>query len=380
MALPTEMKGLVLHEDNSVTLETHPFPSPTLGSITVQILATATNPNLVKMLRGADGSHQMTQPRPLIPGSNAIGRIVAVGPDATSLKVGQLVAVEPFVRGRDDPNVQILWGFMDGMSEETKKFHRDVWRDGTYAQYVRTPLENAYALNEKLLCGDVKDGGLGYSVNDLIHILPHLTAYGGLRSINLQAGETIIVSPATGLFSGAAISAAIAMGATVVGVSRSAEGLAKVKAAFPAVRTVQFTDNVEADVGAIIAAAGGPADTFIDLSPPAATGSSGVTACMLAVKSYGRIVLMGGRNDTNIPIPWPLLLYRNLTIKGGFMYEREDVRGLIKLVESGRMKLGKDNGFEIAGSFKLDEWEKCADAAVEHTGFGTIVLLTPEFS
>ncbi|CAM1502695.1 Fc.00g074710.m01.CDS01 [Cosmosporella sp. VM-42] len=380
MALPTEMQGLVLHEDSSVTLETRPFPSPTHGSITVQVLATAANPNLIRLLRGSEGSHQMSQPRPLIPGSNAIGRIVAIGPDATSLKVGQLVAVEPFVRGRDDPNVQILWGFMDGMSEATKKFHRDVWRDGTYAQYVRTPLENAYPLNEKLLCGDVKDGGFGYAINDLIHALPHSIPYAGLRSINFQAGETLIVSPATGLFSGAAISVALAMGANVIGVSRSAEGLARVKSTFPSIRTVEFTGDVQADTAAIIAAAGGPADAFLDLSPPAATGSSGVTSCMLAVKNYGRIVLMGGRDDANIPFPWPLLLYRNLTIKGGFMYEREEVRGLIKLLESGKLKLGKENGFEISGTFKLNEWEKCADAAIEHVGFGKVVLLTPEYS
>lgn len=293
-------------------------------------------------------------------------------------KVGQLVAVDPFVRGRDDPNIQILWGFHDGESPESKKLARDVWRDGTYAEYVRAPLENTYALNEEVLCGDVKNGGFGYSVDDLTHLLPHVTPYGGLRSINLQAGETLIVSPATGMFSGAAISVALAMGAKVIGVSRSAEGLARLKSIFPSLSTVQLTGDTGIDAAAIKAETGPQgADAFLDFSPPAATGSSAVTTCMLSVKPYGRICLMGGRGDSNIPIPWPVLLYRNLTIKGGFMYERDDVRGVIRLLESGRLKIGKENGFEIAGRFPMEDWEKCADAAVEHTAFGKGVLLIP---
>ncbi|KAF7563576.1 hypothetical protein G7046_g513 [Stylonectria norvegica] len=380
MSLPETMKGLVLEADDSttLTLKTLPFPSPTLGSVTIRILATGTNANLVNMLRNASDSHQFTQPRPMVPGSNSIGRIVAIGPDTVSLKVGQLVAIDGFVRGRDDPTVQILWGFHDGRTEATKKLHRDVWRNGTYAEYVRAPLENTYALDEKLLCGDVKDGGFGYSINDLIHFGPHAVPYGGLRSINLQAGETLLVSPATGLFSGAAISVALAMGAVVIAASRSAKGLAKVKSTFPSVKTVEVTGTVESDIAAINAAAGGrPVDAFLDFSPPAATGSSIVSACMMAVKPYGRICLMGGRGDTSIPIPWGLLLYRNLTIKGGFMYERDDIFGVIRLLETGRLKLGKENGFEIAGAFPLEEWEKCADTAVEHTGFGSGAVLNP---
>ena len=35
--------------------------------------------------------------------------VAATGSDTTSLRVGQLVLLEPFFRARDDPNVQILW-------------------------------------------------------------------------------------------------------------------------------------------------------------------------------------------------------------------------------------------------------------------------------
>jgi NADPH:quinone reductase-like Zn-dependent oxidoreductase len=372
------MKALILHEDSSITLDTsYPVPSPVEGSVVVRILATHANPNFVKMVRGDPSAHMFTQPRPLVPGGYCLGRIAAAGPDTTVLKEGQLVTIDHFVRARDDPNVQILRSMHDGQTAESKKLHL-VWRDGTYAEYCRAPLENVFALDEKRLCGPVSEGGFGYSIDDLSHLMPTTVPFGGLRSINVKAGETVIVSPATGLFSGSAISVALAMGADVIAVSRNADGLTKIKTMFPSVSTVQATGDAEADTASITAAAGShPPDAFIDLSPPESTGSSGVTACMLAVKPYGRIVLMGGRGDTNIPIPWGVALYRNLTIKGGFMYERDDVRDVIRLLETGRIKLGEKNGYKIAGKYGLEEWEKAADAALEHTAFGSSVVLHP---
>ena len=45
------------------------------------------------------------------------------------------------------------------------------------------------------------------------------------------------------------------------------------------------------------------------------------------------------------------------------MYEREDIKGLIKLAESGVLKLGKEAGQEIFGSFKLEKAEKATNIA-----------------
>lgn len=376
--LPSTMKALILNEDSSITLSpSHPTPSPTPGSLVVRVLATQANPNLVRMLSADPSAHVFTQPRPLVPGGLCLARVAALPDDAVALKEGQLVAVDNFVRGRDDPSVQILRGMHDGESPESKKLHL-AWRDGTYAEYCSVPLENAFALDEARLCKPVSDGGLGYEVNDLVHLLPAAVPYGGLRSIGVRAGETVIVSPATGLFSGSAIVAALAMGADVIAASRSESGLGRVKTVFPSIKTVRLTGDVGADTAAITAASGThPPDAFIDLSPPEATGSSGVTACMLAVRSYGRIVLMGGRGDAGIPIPWAPALYRNLTIKGGFMYEREDVEGLVRLLETGRIKLGGENGYEVSGAYELEEWDKAAEAAVEKTAFGRMVVLNP---
>lgn len=89
------------------------------------------------------------------------------------------------------------------------------WRDFTYAEYARLPLENCHSLDEDRLLGKVEDGGLGYKIEDLIPLMGALVPYGGLSNIKLQPGETVIIAPATGWFGGRAVEAALAMGARV---------------------------------------------------------------------------------------------------------------------------------------------------------------------
>jgi NADPH:quinone reductase-like Zn-dependent oxidoreductase len=177
-----------------LNVESLPTPDAVPGSVVIKVLAAAVDSTMPGILTGhAPG---ITFPTPFIPGTKRVGRIVATGPDTTSLQLGQLVMTDPFIRGRDDTDVQILWGASQGASPMSKKLMEDSWRDGVYKEYVRAPLENCYALNEKVLLGNLAEGGLGYSMADLTYIGKQVVAYGGLRGIDLKAGETVIVAPA----------------------------------------------------------------------------------------------------------------------------------------------------------------------------------------
>ena len=50
-----------------------------------------------------------------------------------------------------------------------------------------------------------------------------LVPYGGLRDMKLVPGETLVVCPATGSFSGACVQIAVAMGAKGIGMGRNEE-------------------------------------------------------------------------------------------------------------------------------------------------------------
>ncbi|KAF7913362.1 uncharacterized protein EAE98_011587 [Botrytis deweyae] len=369
--LPATMRALYAEaQGQPLTVKTIATPQPSPGSLIVKVLAVGIDPSIQELLDGK--MPYLYTPTPFIPGDRAVGRVAAIGPDTTTLSIGQLVTIEPFVRGRDNSDVKILWGFgVFGQDPKAKKLI-EVWRDGSLAEYVKSPLENVYALNEKRLLGSPAEGGLGYSLGDLSILSRYMVAYGGFRGIDLKAGETVIVAPATGLFSRAAVEVASAMGARVIAVSRNLPKLQKLAAANQRVEIVQTTGNYEEDLARIEPL--GPVDAYLDLSPQEANGSSYIRACLMSLRDYGRASLMGVTSN-DIDIPYMMAVMKNLTIRGQYMYEREDVKGLIKLVESGLLKLGKAGGMEIVGEFSIEQWDEGIKAVVQNPEPGKLAVM-----
>lgn len=204
--------------------------------------------------------------------------------------------------------------------------------------------------------------------------------YGGLRSLALQAGETVVVAPATGGFSGAAVNVACAMGATVLAVGRNAAVLERVASRFPrgVVRPVPNTGDVQADAAALRAEAGGGTtiNAYLDLSPPQAAASTHLRSCFLALGRGGRAVMMG-MVSSDLPVSYLQLGLQNQTVRGQFMYERADVRGVIRLVEKGLLRLGARGGYELRGRYKLEDIDECLRATAAACEAGQFVLITP---
>ena len=155
-------------------------------------------------------------------------------------------------------------------------------------------------LNEKRLTASAVEGGLGYDIPLLAYSAALMVPYGGLRDVNLQAGETVIIAPATGGFGGAAVLVALAMGARVIAMDRKLESLAKLKKISNRVETVQITGNLEGEIAAL--ARYGPVDAYLDISPPKVTNSTHVKAGIMSLRHRDRVSLMGGFiGDVAIP-------------------------------------------------------------------------------
>lgn len=375
--LPESMKAWVVESPGQpLQLKTVPTPSATPGSCIVKMLAVEADDKTPLIIKGIPG---YTFPPNFVPAAHAIGRVVATGSDATTLRIGQLVMLEGFIRARDDPNeVQVLWGITAGPTPESVKFMADNWAMGCLAEYARAPLENCYPLDEARLCGgaSLADGGLGYSFEDLLRLPTQLVAMGGLRAIDLKPGERIIVAPATGAFSGAAVQVAVALGAQVIAMGRNRTVLERLQQMFPQgrVQIVPITGVVDADTASL--KQWGPVDAYIDLSPPAASESTHLRSCFPALKKYGRACMMSIISH-DVAVPYTLLTWNSLTIKGQFMYAREDARLLIKMAEAGILKLGKEGGNEVVRRFKLEEAEEAFVVAAQNAGVGKVVAILP---
>ena len=304
-------------------------------------------------------------------GISALGYIVALGPDATVLRPGQLVFVDCVVRARDDPSALFMTAIHDGSSDASKKLMREIWRDGTLAEFVKVPLENCIPLDEKRLCQ-----GLGYSIQDLMYLCYLLVPYGGLRDIKLEPGETVVVCPATGGFGSAGVMVAIAMGARVIALGRNETKLAKLKehvrSGTPGadIETVKLTGDERADTAAV--AAFGEIDAALDLSPHSATKSTHLKSVVNAMRRNGRCSLMGAAEDI---IPAWKVVGSNISFRGKLMYERDDMLLFIKMLERGMFPKGKD--FVTTKAFNLENWKEGFETAAEYIGVGQTVVFTP---
>jgi threonine dehydrogenase-like Zn-dependent dehydrogenase len=364
--LPTSMKALILKSPGNGVIENTPVPQALPGSVIVQVLHVLVYQITPDVFYGTAPNPNMTLPYPLVFGSPAIGRVAAIGPDTTAFKPGQLVLVDSNLRARDDPNVSAVWGAFDGFDETTKRFVKETWRDGAWAEYVRAPLESTWALDEDKLVGK-----LGLKTEDLLHLglLPVL--YSGLRKIDIKAGETVLIAPATGVFSGGAVAVARAMGANVIAGGRSEESLNALKARFPGIQTVKLTGE-PSDVAAIQSL--GKIDAFVDVGPSASTSATYLNTAMLSVRKGGRIGLLGARGDAALPIPYLAMMFNDITIRGSCMFEAEHVRGLIKLVEAGVLKLDAEGGFEVLASYPFDKYAEALERGREISA-GKIVVV-----
>jgi len=363
-------RSLVFTDHNSpLTIRTSPLPSSApQGTAIVRVLAAYIHPYLKAVL---SGSLPYVLSPPFTPSSSCIARIHAVGPDATVLRPGQLVLCDLTLRARDDPATMVLQGLHGGSAPSLMR----EWKDGSYGEYAVFPLENVFALNEALLCGR-----MGYSVEDLSLIRLCNVPFGGLADLDVKPGETVVVCPATGKFGGAAVLTALALGARVVAAARNRDALERLVAPWRETgraSIVVMSGEAEADTKALKEAAGGVgADCYVDFSPPQAATSTHISACLSALRPFGRAVFNGG-SAGNVTIPYLQLMINSLQLRGRFMYEREHTVRLIKMVEAGLLPLGEKVGFRTAARFGLDQIEEAMDVAEKESGWGTQVLLVP---
>ncbi|KAK8245992.1 GroES-like protein [Phyllosticta capitalensis] len=357
--LPTTHRVLQLNSTKEpLQVKTVATPQPGPGSAVARVLASAVISYSGDLY---NGKRQYPFPQPMVPGCTAIGRVEAVGPDATTLAPGQLVLLECTIRGRDNGAAVMLSGIVQGFSEASARLMHGEWRDSTYAEYCKFPLENCIPLDEARLLGSPAAGGLGYQLGDLTHIFRLLVPYGGLDDIGLKPGETVIVAPATGQFGSAAVRVALAMGAgRVVAMGRNQGALEQLSALDGRVSTVRITGDMAADAAAL--RTWGLADAFFDISPPMAAGSTHFKSGIAALRNGGRISLMGGL-PSDVSFAYEDFMVRGLSMKGTWMYSREQISGFLRLVESGLLSLSERGGLRVGGTFGLEQWREAFEAA-----------------
>jgi alcohol dehydrogenase len=361
MAMASTHKAWRLHAHNDLRFDDVATPAPAPDGVIVDIEAAMVLSYTGKVLAGAVPYN--LPPFPFVPGTNAIGRIAAVGDTVSHVRRGDRVFLSPHLRGdvpsREPPQILIGLSAMANTGAALALQRR--WRDGVFADIAHWPA----ACVTPLIGLDDKPA------TELIGLAKLIVPFGGLQRSGLRGGDTIIVNGAAGYFGSGAVMLAIAMGAgRVVAVGRNAARLQALRAELgPRVTPAVVAGQADSDLERIRDAAGGAADVALDLLGNA--DSTSTTRCALrALKRGGRLVVMGSA-EAPLEVSFRELLANDWEIVGQFMYERHAPAQLAALAAAGLLELGKIR----VKTFPLGEIRLAIEAAASMQGLDLTALV-----
>ena len=313
------------------------FATPVLHSagVLVRIESAMVLSYMNKVLDGSLG--YAMPPLPFVPGTNAIGRVEAVGSEVSHVGVGDPVFLSPhFVANEpvETPS-QILIGLtatgtsrFDGVADGSRSLQQ-VWRNGVFGELAHWPAACVTPLR-----------GLDQLPPEYrIALAKCAVPYGGLLRGGVEPGHIVAVNGATGYFGSAGVMVALAMGAgRVVAVGRNRAALEQLAEALgPRVVPAGVGGDMAADLATIRTAAGGGVDVALDLLGRASSTSS-TLATLRSLKRGGRLVLMGSAT-VPLELGFGEMLSNDWEVVGNFMYPKTAPTKLAALAAAGLLDL-----------------------------------------
>ena len=333
------MQAIVIHgvgDPTQLRLEPAPDPTPGPGEVVVQLRAAALNHRDLYICRGQYAGLRF----PIIPGSDGVGEVAAVGPEVTHVQVGDHVVINPSLEWGDNPHIQgPRWRIL-GLPE-----------DGTFAELVKVPASSLFPRPEGL--SDQEVAALP---------LAGLTAYRAVVTRGqVQPGERVLILGIGGGVATFALQIAAALGAEVYVTSGSDEKLDRArklgaKAGFN-YRASNWVQEVRA------ATDGQGPDLIID-----GTGGHTFDQALDAVRPGGRVVSYGATTGPAPEVQVRRIFWKHLNVLGSTMGSPADFEAVLALAASGRLHPVVD------AVYPLNEAGEALRHMEEAAQFGKIVL------
>ena len=359
--MPNTHKAWRLHAHNDLRFDTVETLPPAPDGVLVRIEAGMVLSYMGRVLSGA--VPYSLPPMPFVPGTNAIGRVVATGDNVSHVQSGDRVFLSPHLRDdvpdREPP--QILIGLTATVATEAALSLQTHWRDGVFTEIAHWPAA----------CITPLAGLDDRPATELIGLAKLIVPFGGLQRTDLRGGQTIIVNGATGYFGSGAVMLAVAMGAgRVVTVGRKQAALEQLRETFgPRVIPAVVSGDPATDLPIILRAAGAAADVALDLLG-AAKSTSTTLSTLRALRRGGRLVLMGSA-EVPLELSFREMLANDWGVVGQFMYERTAPGQLATLAAKGLLDLKKI----VVASFPLADFKRAVEAAALMQGLDLTAVI-----
>jgi NADPH:quinone reductase-like Zn-dependent oxidoreductase len=246
------------------------------------------------------GGWKGATPFPLIQGADCCGRVVASGDSANDPLIGARVLVRPCMRTGGFRSLDTVWLGTDF--------------DGAFAQYVKVPRGEVFPVDCRWTDAELATVPCAWG-----------TAENMLHRANVRAGETVLVTGASGGVGSATVQLARRRGATVIAVA----GRDKHEAvrAIGATRCLDRTDDPEAVLG----------EDSIDVVVDNVAGP-GFGSVLRTLKRGGRYASSGAIAGPVVSLDMRIFYLRDLTLIGCTAWDEPVFANLVSYIERGEVR------------------------------------------
>ena len=328
-----------------------PVPRPAPGWVVVDVSACGLNNTDIWTREGRYGTDRdpdavtSTSRKPgrfpIIQGADVVGHIAAVGDGVASARIGERVLCN-FVLYEGDPQGRDISGSLGAT------------HDGGYAEYVALPADNAYPVDDLALA------------DEELATFPCacITAEHMLDAVGLAAGESVLVTGASGGAGSALVQLARVRGAEVVALTSRQWA--------DRVQELQPRGVVLRDAGDVVEQAQGALgrDTFDVVAD--VVGGPHFSDCLALLGPGGRYVSAGAMGGAVVPFDIRTLYLKKLTLIGVSIGHRHHFEAVLDHIRGGRLRP------LLAKSFPMSEIRAAQEMFMSKAFFGNIVVRPEE--
>jgi len=305
-----------------------PVPEPGTGEVLLQVLAAGVNNTDINTRVGwypGSGGWNAPTPFPLVQGTDCCGRIVAVGPGGDARTLGRRVLVRPCMGER--------WLGVDV--------------DGAFAQFVKVPAAHVFSVHCEW--SDAELGSIPCAYG---------TAENLLQRAQLQRGERVLITGASGGVGSAAVQLARRRGAAVAAVAAPEKAVQLL--AIGADRVVGRDADPVASLGA----------ESIDLVIDNVAGPA-FPSMLRVLRRGGRYASAGAIGGALVSLDMRTFYLRDLTLIGCTNWGEAVFPDLVGYIERGEIRP------LVARSFPLGQIVDAQREFLDKRHVGKIVLIPP---
>jgi NADPH:quinone reductase-like Zn-dependent oxidoreductase len=291
---------------DSLELVERPTPQPGAGEVLVKIHAVSLNYRDLMMVKGA---YNPKLKLPRIPCSDGAGEVAAVGEGVTAWKPGDRVCGTFFQNWTDGPPTPAkIKGALGG----------DI--DGMLAEYVLLKETGLVRIPEHLNSEEAST-------------LPcaAVTAWNALAVGDLQSNSTVLIQ-GTGGVSIFALQFAKLKGARVIGISSSEAKLQRA-CSLGLDKGLDYGETPEWDRWVMEQTNGEGADLVVEVG-----GVGTLPRSLRAVKMGGVIAQIGVLSGPAEPIPVPMILHKQVHLRGIYVGSRENFEAMNKAIAAANLR------------------------------------------